>query len=81
MHVTEVVPQLECRLTISNSLGQPVATLDSEAAAPADVRDADLGPRIECALRELPLMAGRYRVDVLLKGRNQIQDGFGHGQL
>jgi lipopolysaccharide transport system ATP-binding protein len=75
VHVTEVVPLLECRLTISNSLGQPVATLDSEAAAPADVRDAELGPRIECALRELPLMSGRYRVDVLLKGRNQIQDG------
>ena len=58
VHLTEVVPLLECRLTISNSLGQPVTTLDSEAAAPADVRDPDLGPRIECAVRELPLAAG-----------------------
>ena len=75
VHLTEVVTLLECRLTISNSLGQPVATLDSEAVSPADVRDPALGPRIECVVRELPLLPGRYRVDVLLKGRNQIQDG------
>jgi homopolymeric O-antigen transport system ATP-binding protein len=75
VHLTEVVPLLECRLTISNSLGQPVTTLDSEAVAPEDVRDPALGPRIECTVRELPLLPGRYRVDVLLKGRNQIQDG------
>jgi lipopolysaccharide transport system ATP-binding protein len=75
VHVTEVLPLLECRLTISNSLGQPISTLDSEAAAPADVRAPGLGPRIECAVPGLPLMPGRYRIDVLIKGRNQIQDG------
>ncbi|HEX3173627.1 MAG TPA: ABC transporter ATP-binding protein [Solirubrobacterales bacterium] len=73
--VTEVVPMMECRLTIVNSLGQPIATLDSEVSAPADVRDGELGPRIECDLEALPLLPGRYRIDVLLKGRRQIQDG------
>jgi lipopolysaccharide transport system ATP-binding protein len=73
--VTEVLPMMQCRLTIVNSLGQPITTLDSEISAPADVRDGGLGPRIECEIPQLPLLPGRYRIDVLLKGKGQIQDG------
>jgi lipopolysaccharide transport system ATP-binding protein len=75
VHVTNVVPMMECRLMILNSLGQPVATLDSEVPAPSDVRDGALGPRIECDIEALPLLPGRYRIDVLLKAKRQIQDG------
>jgi len=75
IELTENMPMTECRLTILNSLGQPVATLDSEVSAPGDVRDGDLGRRIECELDSLPLLPGRYRIDVQLKGRRQIQDG------
>jgi lipopolysaccharide transport system ATP-binding protein len=75
VHVTEVLPDMECRLTIVNSLGQPVATLDSEVSAPTDRRDGDLGHRIECEIPALPLLPGRYRIDVLLKARSRIQDG------
>ncbi|HEX6229833.1 MAG TPA: ABC transporter ATP-binding protein [Solirubrobacterales bacterium] len=75
VELTESLPMTECRLTIVNSLGHPVATLDSEVSSPEDVRDAELGPRIECEIDELPLLPGRYRIDVLLKGRRQIQDG------
>jgi lipopolysaccharide transport system ATP-binding protein len=73
--VTEVLPLLECKLTISNSLGQPVTTLDSELSSGLDVRDGELGQRIECELGALPLIPGRYRIDILLRGRQQIQDG------
>jgi lipopolysaccharide transport system ATP-binding protein len=75
VHLTEVLPMMECRLTIVNSLGQPVATLDSEVPAPTDIRDGDLGTRIECDIAALPLLPGRYRIDVLVKARRQIQDG------
>jgi len=75
VEVTEVLPAMQCQLTIVNSLGQPITTLDSELSAPNDVRDAGLGPRIECDLPLLPLLPGRYRIDVVLKGRGQIQDG------
>ena len=75
VEVTEVLPMTECRLTIFNSLGHPVATLDSEVSAPVDRRDPELGPRIECELPQLPLLPGRYRLDVVLKGKRQIQDG------
>jgi homopolymeric O-antigen transport system ATP-binding protein len=75
VHVTDVAPGMQCRLTIVNSLGQPIATLDSELSSPHDQRDPAFGPRIECDLPALPLLPGRYRIDVLLKARNQIQDG------
>src|SRR4051794_31288906 len=75
VQVTEVLPLMECRLTIVNNLGHPVATVDSEAFAPADVRDSAAGPQIECMIEALPLLPGRYRIDVLLKGRQRIQDG------
>jgi len=72
---TEVVPMMECQLTIVNSLGQPVTTFDSENSAPSDVRDGELGTRIECEVPSLPLLPGRYRIDVVIKGRRQVQDG------
>jgi lipopolysaccharide transport system ATP-binding protein len=75
VHVTKGMPMLECRLTIANSLGQPIATLDSELSAPADVRDPALRTTLECEIEALPLMPGRYRIDALLRGNREIQDG------
>jgi lipopolysaccharide transport system ATP-binding protein len=75
IEVTEVLPMMECQLTILNSLGHPITTLDSELSSPADVRDGESGPRIECRVDSLPLIPGRYRIDVLLRGRQEIQDG------
>ena len=75
VEVTEVVAMMECRLTVVNSLGQPVVTLDSELSSPADQRDPTLGPRIECHIDPVTLLPGRYRIDILLKGKRQIQDG------
>jgi lipopolysaccharide transport system ATP-binding protein len=75
VHITEVLPQMECRLTVLNNLGQPITTFDSEVSAVVDSRSGSLGPRIECELPALPLLPGRYRIDVLVKARNLIQDG------
>jgi lipopolysaccharide transport system ATP-binding protein len=75
VEVTERLPMMECQLTLVNSLGQPVCTLDSEISAPVDLREEDLGPRMECDIESLPLLPGRYRIDVIVKGKRQIQDG------
>jgi homopolymeric O-antigen transport system ATP-binding protein len=75
VHVTKVLPMMACRLTIVNSLGQPITTFDSEVSAPSDTADDRLGPRLECDVGSLPLLPGRYRVDVILKAKRQIQDG------
>jgi len=71
---TEVLPMMDVRLTVVNSLGHPVATLDSELSSLSDVRDPELGPRIECEIDSLPLIPGRYRIDVVLRGRQELQD-------
>ncbi|HEV2790570.1 MAG TPA: ABC transporter ATP-binding protein [Solirubrobacterales bacterium] len=75
VEVTELLPGLECRVTIANSFGQPISVLDSEISAPADARDPELGPRIECEIPIVPLLPGRYRLDVGLKANSVIQDG------
>jgi lipopolysaccharide transport system ATP-binding protein len=74
VEVTELLPMMDVQLTILNSLGHPVTTLDSELSNPSDVRDGELGPRIECEIDSLPLIPGRYRIDVVLRGKQEIQD-------
>ena len=66
---------MECQLTILDNLGQPITTLNSEVVSPEDTRDESIGPRLTCEIESLPLLPGRYRIDVLLKGRGRIQDG------
>ena len=78
VEVTEALPRMDCRLTISNSLGQPVTRMDSRVPAPGDVRDPALGTTIECEIGSLPLLPGRYRIDVGLRARETFQDGL-HG--
>jgi len=75
VEVTEVLPLMDCQMTISNSLGHPVMTLDSTLPSPADVRDEDLGPRLECEVEALSLLPGRYRIDLVLRGNREVQDG------
>ncbi|MBA3865299.1 MAG: ABC transporter ATP-binding protein [Solirubrobacterales bacterium] len=73
--LTEELPRMECQLTIANSLGQAVTGFDSRVSSPEDVHDGELGPRIECELASLPLLPGRYRIDVIVRAKGQIQDG------
>ncbi len=72
---TEVLPMMDCELTILNSLGHPITTLDSELSSAADHRSGEVGTTIECELPSLPLVPGRYRVDVVLKAQQHVQDG------
>ena len=75
VEVTEVLPEMQCRLLIVNSLGQPVTRLDSEVSSAGDRRDSGVGPTIECQINSLPLLPGRYRIDVRVKARERVQDG------
>jgi lipopolysaccharide transport system ATP-binding protein len=75
VEATEALPMMDCALTIVNSLGQPVTTFDSEQLAPSDVREADLGKQILCEVESLPLVPGRYRIDIALSARREFQDG------
>jgi lipopolysaccharide transport system ATP-binding protein len=71
---TGAVSHLSCSFTILDRLGLPVTTLSS-APPTADDRDhTTLIDCFECTIDELLLVAGRYRLDVTIRGRNQIQD-------
>lgn len=75
VHLTDVIPLTECRLTILNSLGHPVTMFDSAmSSSPLDSRTPELGAEIECDLQSVLLFPGRYRIDVTVRGRNRTQD-------
>jgi lipopolysaccharide transport system ATP-binding protein len=73
--VTEVLPQMECHLTILNSLGQSIVIFDSEMRTDVDQRDREFGKTIACAVEALPLTPGRYRIDIAVKAGQEFQDG------
>lgn len=76
--VTGLQPGSTCKLTILNHLGQPVSRLESGNVGPLDdtVRaDApDRPAQFVCDVEALPLLPGRYRVDVQLRGTHQVED-------
>jgi lipopolysaccharide transport system ATP-binding protein len=73
-HVTAVQPGLSCVFTIYDNLGQPVASFNSANHSPEDLRDSTLGGRMICYLDELPLVPGRYRINVAISADAQLQD-------
>ncbi len=75
VEVTEPVAGMECRVLIVNSLGLPITRLDSSVSAPTDARDDAVGTTIECEIDPLPLMPGRYRLDVRVNSGEEVQDG------
>lgn len=73
-HLTNRLSRLTCNCTIYNYLGQPVATLVSAVPTAADHHAASADPVFECFIDELPLVPGRYRLDVVIRGRRHTQD-------
>ena len=65
---------MSCRFTILNQLGHPLAEFNSEVAGPNDVADGALAEGMICDVDELPLLPGRYRVDVEVRARGIRQD-------
>jgi lipopolysaccharide transport system ATP-binding protein len=66
--------RLSCSFTIVNALGQAVATLASDDRGPLDVEDSGNRDSFLCEIDALPLVPGRYRVDVEIQGRANLQD-------
>jgi lipopolysaccharide transport system ATP-binding protein len=63
-----------CSFTIYNYSGHAIATLATAPSAPADSYDAALTTECVCDVDALPLVPGRYRMDVELRGNGQVQD-------
>ena len=66
---------MACKAIIANSLGQPITRLDSWVASETDVRLPEPGTTIECEIQSLPLLPGRYRIDVSVRAKDGLEDG------
>lgn len=73
--ITGVQRGLSCTFDIYDQLGSPVATLSNAHPTDDDVWEPQEEPHFECVIPELPLVPGRYRVDVTLRaGSGDVQD-------
>ena len=72
--LTGTLRGLSCEFQLYDQLGHPVTTISSEPSAPSDVWELQDEPFFECYVPVLPLLPGRYRLDVVLR------DSVGHFQ-
>ena len=73
-HLTNVSPAINCAFTIYDQIGQPVTHINSAAFSSED-RHADSGhPQFTCRVDELPLLPGRYRLNVAISCGDELED-------
>jgi lipopolysaccharide transport system ATP-binding protein len=63
-----------CSFTIYDEAGQAVTTLTSAAQGPDDRFEPGLEQACVCEVDALPLVPGRYRIDVAIRGNGKTQD-------
>ena len=63
-----------CCFAIHDGLGNLVAEFRSSVGAPGDRDDGSPRDRFVCAIDELPLVPGRYRIDVEIRSANRLED-------
>src|SRR5690606_27520041 len=73
-HVNGTLPNLSCVFTLFNQLGQRITAFKSDTPSPADRYDPAMGHKFVCEIDKLMLVAGRYRMDVLIRGGGERQD-------
>jgi len=69
-----VIKRLRCEFAIYDRLGQEVAWFGSWARGPADVVGAEGEAAFSCRIDTLPLLPGRYRIDLRLAADGEVQD-------
>jgi lipopolysaccharide transport system ATP-binding protein len=65
---------LSCVFTIYNELGQQITYFDSALQSQLDCVDPESSTAFSCQVDELPLLPGRYRINVAIKRNGEIQD-------
>jgi len=73
-HLTEVRPRTSCIFTIYDDFGHALATFNSAVPGPDDLSDPSLGKSLSCYIDELPLVPGRYRLNVAISSGGELQD-------
>jgi lipopolysaccharide transport system ATP-binding protein len=72
--VDNFLTSTSCAFTIFDDLGHPVAEFGSSIDSPEDTDDSTEPTRFVCTVDELPLVPGRYRLDVKVTAQGHLQD-------
>ncbi len=67
-------PGLSCSFTIYDSHGQAIANMDSSRQSDADRRTDPKSGLFVCQVDELPLLPGRYRINVAIAADGVLED-------
>lgn len=73
-HLSGLMAGVSCVFVIFDHLGRPVTKFESDINGPEDLSNPELGPKFVCEFDKLLLVAGRYRVNVLIRGGGEWQD-------
>jgi lipopolysaccharide transport system ATP-binding protein len=73
--VDSFLPSTSCNFVIYDHLGHPVGEFRSSIGSPVDAEEPAGSTRYVCTIDELPLVPGRYRIDVEIWARGNLQDG------
>jgi lipopolysaccharide transport system ATP-binding protein len=73
-HLNGLMPGLTCIFTVYDQYGCALTRFNSGFASLEDHCDTGMEPRFECAVEELLLAPGRYRVDAALLANGEMQD-------
>lgn len=73
-HLTDVSPAINCAFTIYDQIGQPVSHINSAAISSEDSHSDSGHPQFTCRIDELPLLQGRYRLNVAISRGDELED-------
>lgn len=73
-YVSAVLPQMSCVFTLYDQNGSPVTFFNSALHGPDDSCDPTIGSKFLCDVDELPLVPGRYRMNVAIASDGDLQD-------
>jgi lipopolysaccharide transport system ATP-binding protein len=72
--VSGILPQMSCIFTLYEQNGSPVTFFNSALHGAEDSRNRAIGPRFFCEVDELPLVPGRYRMNVAIAANGELED-------
>ncbi|RME46122.1 MAG: ABC transporter ATP-binding protein [Caldilineae bacterium] len=69
-----LIGSISCLFDVYDHLGRIVAKFQSDVVSPEDTADPAIGNAFVCEVDELMLVAGQYRINVLIRGGGEWQD-------